>query len=146
MKSGNKELLFEKYPNFLEFWDRDKNSGLNPYEMLPKSEKEVWWKCKNGHEWLQEISNRTENYPNIKATCSDCRSIAFYRPDLMKEWNTKKNTTLDPSTITLNSEKKVWWKCSKGHEWQTTVYTRTRTDYPDPEGKTKGHCKHPDCN
>ena len=28
------------------------------------------------------------------------------------------------------SGKKVWWKCSFGHEWQTTIDKRTRLDQP----------------
>ena len=45
---------------------------------------------------------------------------------LMAEWNWEKNTELnfDPSQLTLGSNKKVWWKCSKGHEWQSTINNR----------------------
>ena len=28
--------------------------------------------------------------------------------------------------VTPNSHKKVWWKCSKGHEWQAVVASRNR--------------------
>ena len=47
---------------------------------------------------------------------------------LLAEWNWEKNTPLgyDPTTITLGSEKKVWWKCSKGHEWQATIDGRSK--------------------
>ena len=46
---------------------------------------------------------------------------------LMVEWNWEKNDELNfkPETLTIGSGKKVWWKCSKGHEWQTNVYVRT---------------------
>ena len=46
--------------------------------------------------------------------------------ELMAEWNWEKNNELkfDPKTLTLGSNKKVWWKCSIGHEWQTTIYNR----------------------
>ena len=48
--------------------------------------------------------------------------------ELMAEWNWEKNNELgfDPETLTLGSNKKVWWKCSKGHEWQATVNNRNR--------------------
>ena len=41
-------------------------------------------------------------------------------PILMAEWNWEKNNELDLDlkTLTLGSGKKVWWKCSKGHEWK----------------------------
>ena len=44
---------------------------------------------------------------------------------LMEEWNYEKNEHLNPSNLTIGSSKKVWWKCSKGHEWQATVNSRT---------------------
>ena len=45
---------------------------------------------------------------------------------LMAEWNWEKNTELnfEPKTLTLGSNKKVWWKCSKGHEWQASISHR----------------------
>ena len=45
---------------------------------------------------------------------------------LMAEWNWERNNELnfDPETLTLGSGQKVWWKCSKGHEWQATIANR----------------------
>ncbi|MBR2041111.1 MAG: zinc-ribbon domain-containing protein [Oscillospiraceae bacterium] len=45
---------------------------------------------------------------------------------LMEEWDWKKNTDFDHSQLTLGSGKKVWWKCSKGHEWQATIKSRNK--------------------
>ena len=45
-------------------------------------------------------------------------------PDLAKEWNYKKNNKLLPESVTINSDKKVWWICDKGHEWQATIASR----------------------
>ena len=44
---------------------------------------------------------------------------------LMAEWDWEKNTDFDPAALMLGSDKKVWWKCKKGHEWQTTVSHRS---------------------
>ena len=46
--------------------------------------------------------------------------------ELMAEWNWEKNNELgfDPKTLTLGNNKKAWWKCSKGHEWQATIASR----------------------
>ena len=48
------------------------------------------------------------------------------RPDLIKEWDYEKNTTLLPSMVSVGSTKKIWWKCSHGHEWEATISDRTR--------------------
>ena len=41
-------------------------------------------------------------------------------PELLKEWNYKKNK-ITPDDISHGSDKKVWWICGKGHEWQSGV-------------------------
>ena len=43
---------------------------------------------------------------------------------LMLEWNYEKNSNIDIKNITIGSREKVWWKCTKGHEWTATVYNR----------------------
>ena len=50
--------------------------------------------------------------------------------ELMAEWNWEKNNELnfDPNALTLGSNKKVWWRCSKGHEWQSTINSRIRNN------------------
>lgn len=44
---------------------------------------------------------------------------------LIKEWNYDKNQGIVPSELSASSKEKVWWRCSKGHEWQSAIYTRT---------------------
>ena len=46
--------------------------------------------------------------------------------DLIDEWHPLKNKRLTPEKVTPFSHKKVWWKCSKGHEWQTTIANRVK--------------------
>jgi hypothetical protein len=39
-------------------WHYDKNIGLTPADVMPNSDKKVWWKCKEGHEWQSTVSHR----------------------------------------------------------------------------------------
>lgn len=52
-------------------------------------------------------------------------SLAVNYPDIAKEWNYEKNGKLKPEFISYGSEKKVWWKCEKGHNYESTVNNRT---------------------
>lgn len=45
--------------------------------------------------------------------------------NLMEEWNWNKNKNFNPNLITNGSNKKVWWICSRGHEWEATINSRT---------------------
>jgi hypothetical protein len=42
---------------------------------------------------------------------------------LMKSWDYKKNNELKiyPEDYTCGSNKKVYWKCKKGHGWETSI-------------------------
>ena len=69
------------------------------------------------------------------------KSLLNFNPQLAKEWNYEKNGKLQPDMVTTNSHKKVWWKCEKGHEWQSVIAYRNR-GYRCPicaREKRKGH-------
>lgn len=63
---------------------------------------------------------------------------------LIAEWNYEKNV-LSPASITLGSNKKVWWKCSKcSYEWEAVVYKRASGSSNCPmcrNQKNKSKCK-----
>ena len=46
---------------------------------------------------------------------------------LMSEWDWEKNNEfgLFPDKLAYKSNKKVWWKCSKGHNWEAVICHRT---------------------
>jgi len=48
-------------------------------------------------------------------------------PDLAKQWNASKNSSLSLNTISPLSQKKVWWMCSTdfNHEWRATCFSRS---------------------
>ena len=53
----------------LNEWNFEKNNALNifPDNVTKGSNKKVWWKCKNGHEWMASIANRSK-----KRGCPTC--------------------------------------------------------------------------
>ncbi len=52
--------LLTTYPGLSESWS-PKNS-IKPSEVLPFSNKKVIWRCKNGHEWIARIADRTRGH------------------------------------------------------------------------------------
>ena len=53
-------------------------------------------------------------------------SISVLNPEIAKEWNYEKNGNLKPEFFAANSNKKAWWKCSEGHEWQASIANRNK--------------------
>lgn len=126
---GYNDLVTEN-PKLAQEWDYKKNGKLKPTEIGSKSSKSVWWICSKKHEWKQiiEVRNRGIGCPY----CSGRRIIKGQNdllsknPRIAKEWDYNKNGNLKPENIAPKSSKKVWWICSKGHEWQTTPSHRSR--------------------
>ena len=54
------------------------------------------------------------------------RNLETCYPELAREWHPTLNGELKPSQFSYGSGKRVWWKCEKGHEWETVILTRTR--------------------
>ena len=110
-------------------WDFEKNHEIVPAAVSPHSHAKVWWKCSKGHEWQATINNRNYGYgcpycagQKVSRGVNDLQTV---NPLLAEEWNYEKNNGLTPFDIMPNSNKKAWWKCSVGHEWQAAVYSRT---------------------
>jgi hypothetical protein len=64
-------------------------------------------------------------------------SLLRNNPKIAKEWHPTRNKHLTPKDVTLGSNKKVWWICTKGHEWQAKVNDRNyrRTGCPYCSGR-----------
>jgi hypothetical protein len=52
--------------------------------------------------------------------------LATTNPKLAAEWHPTKNGDLTPSSVMSGSNKKVWWKCGEGHEWQAVISSRSK--------------------
>lgn len=121
--------LQSKNPNVALEWDYEKNFPLLPTDITEHSNKKVWWKCKNGHEWQIEVTNRTYGsgcpycsgrYPIIGKT--DLQTV---NPKLSIEWDYNKNYPITPQDIAPYTNKKYWWLCDYGHSWQASVNSRS---------------------
>ena len=115
-------------PLLAKDWNYEKNNGLTPADIMSNSGKRVWWKCSKGHEWQATVASRSGGtgcpYCVGKKVLKGYNDLQTVNPTLTKEWNYENNGNLKPEDFTANSGKKVWWKCSKGHEWQATLYSR----------------------
>jgi very-short-patch-repair endonuclease len=125
-------------PELLLEWNYNKNE-VNPNEISEKSHIKVWFKCINNHEWQTSPNTRSRG-----CGCPKCfelsdksklirekllkkqgLTLADEFPDLVKEWDFKKNEE-HPEKYSSGSNQKASWKCSFGHSWVATIYNRAR--------------------
>jgi hypothetical protein len=59
------------------------------------------------------------------AKLTDKNRLSIVNPELCKEWDYDKNGDLTPEDISFGSNKRVWWKCREGHEWEATPDDRS---------------------
>jgi uncharacterized Zn-finger protein len=126
------------YPLLAKQWHPTKNGELTPEVVTPGSGKYAWWVCDKGHEWEAEINSRKKGrgcpYCSGKKTGSD-NNLAVLNPTLAKQWHSTKNGNLSPDMVTPGSNKKAWWVCDKGHEWEAVIGDRKKTGCPYCSGR-----------
>ena len=52
-------------------------------------------------------------------------NLATEYPELIKEWDFSKNK-IAPTAFSPKSKCYVWWKCKDGHEWEASIFNRTK--------------------
>lgn len=123
-------------PDVAVEWHDSKNGSLMPSEVTPYSKKKIWWRCRSGHEWTATPASRTAGtgcpYCAGKKVCTGENDLATLFPEYVSEWVTDKNLPDLPTTVSSGSSRVVWWRCSKGHEWRSSIHARTarRTGCP----------------
>lgn len=51
--------------------------------------------------------------------------VRYDRLELLAQWHPDKNAPLEPGMVLPGSTKRVWWRCTDGHEWKAVIYSRT---------------------
>ena len=121
-------------------WANDRNQ-TGPELLTSHARTKVWWRCDRGHTYQAAVYSRTRKDDTGCPYCAGKLPI-FGQTDLVTthpqlvEWWSGKNT-LSPEQVSAGSNKKVWWICRKGHEWETAVSTITLKECGCPycEGK-----------
>lgn len=93
--------------------------------LQPSDNKQKYRNCpKCGHKVTVEkgVKYRIKKFGSLKERF----------PEILKEWDFKKNI-IKPENISPFSSKKIWWRCSKNHSWRAEVSNRTgnKTGCPD---------------
>lgn len=117
------------------------NGELCAENLLPQSQKRVWWLCPNGHDYKCVLAVRTK----LGIGCTKCtgRSIvegetdfASVKPEVAARWHPTMNGELTPSDMHPGSANQAWFTCPCGKPYRTEIrmmrpdrYCREYTDY-----------------
>ncbi len=68
-------------------------------------------------------------------------SLSIKYPQLVKEWNQKKNGKVTPDMVNGQTTRKYWWICDRGHEWKASPNQRAgRPDFRNGKGSGCPYC------
>lgn len=118
--------LESQRPDLAKEWDFKENGIYTPDKVSINSPRKVGWICYRGHRWKASIEKRVLRNQGCPY-CSGRRAIpgetdiVTQNPEIMHLWDYEKNSEEEiyPENIKPNSEVITWWKCEKGHSWQT---------------------------
>lgn len=121
MAYHNNGVMVEDLKILNNLWDREKNDavGLDPHIVPINSNKEVFWKCPNGHSWKESVSAVNGR----KTKCFYCsgrlvwpgeNDLKTLYPKIASEWDVDMNG-ITPDNISPKDTKTYWWKCKNGH-------------------------------
>ncbi len=134
--------LAATHPELAKEWHPTKNGILTPNDVFAGTNKKQWWICSKGHEWKINVAYRKKyNCPycsNVKVCRDNC--LATTHPEIIEKWHPTKNK-ITPSDITSGSDKKIWWICSKGHEWLAELQKITHKQSGCPYCSNHKVCK-----
>ena len=101
------------YPELAKEWHPTLNGTLLPSDVLPGSNRKVYWKClKCNYVWKAEICNRAK----LKRGCPCCANkvtvkgvndLATTHPEIAKEWYQPLNGDITPSMLHMVVERSL---------------------------------------
>lgn len=126
--------LATAYPELVAEWDFERNGDLRPTDVITSSNKRVWWKYKEGHEWSGLIANRARKgkadpgcpYCSGRKVLAGFNDLATAHPGIAAMWHPRMNRRLKPAGVQAVSRKPAWWRGECGHVYQMAVRDRVR--------------------
>ena len=105
------------------------NSEIKATEVMTFSNKKLLWVCNRGHEWEATVNSRSNKgcgcpYCSGRRVTVGFNDLSTVKPELAKQ--VSPNSKIKATEVTISSNKKLLWRCSKGHEWKATVHNRSK--------------------
>lgn len=120
-------------PDVARQWHPTRNGALTAHDVSAASMMLAWWSCDKGpdHQWRGQVRARVLD----GVRCAFCRndlvsvtnSLSALHPRLAAQWHPTRNGMLTPDQIVPGSNRWVWWRCERGHDWETQPMSRIRT-------------------
>ena len=82
--------------------------------------------CDRGYAARANLQKHICKHHNTNMKVFNKNSFLILFPEMSKEWHPTKNGELTPDMVSYGSGKNIWWLCSNGHSYESTINHRTR--------------------
>jgi hypothetical protein len=137
--------MLSEFAEVAREWHLTLNGDLTPDVVPAHAPIKGWWRCPCDHDYLASVRNRT----SLGRGCPYCANrrlgygndLASRFPAIAAEFHRTRNDSLTPDAILAGSSTRCWWRCPAGHDYETTVTSRTRsgTACPYCAGRKAGY-------
>lgn len=125
------------HPDVAKWWAE--GNALKPQEVTFKSYERIFWTCSEGHRTVMAVNKRVSKGDNYCGKCAMRRGrppkpakekavIVPVSGELAQQWSPR--NTVPVHQVSHGSRKVFWWRCSEGHEWESSPHDRKRTGCP----------------
>jgi hypothetical protein len=122
--------LAARAPKLARWWHPTKNRGRKPSGVRLADRRSVWWKCPAGpdHEWQRSpAEQRRRGCPfcaNRRVSVTNCLATRY--PKIAAFWHPTRNGAVTADKVIAGTNRRYWWRCDIGHEWQTSPGVRIK--------------------
>lgn len=127
--------LGSEFPSIAATWDTEANGSLTPFDVSPRSGKEVYWKCKQGHVYKATVNNRHRqgcSYCGNRKFLAGFNDVASKYPELLPLWHPTANLPLLPHQAHAVASIKYAWTCKHGHLYYNAATVMAKLTQPCP--------------
>jgi hypothetical protein len=128
----NHNDLATTHPALTKLWDPEVDQKQANEVSAGNSTAELHLRCAKGHRFV-----RTPAKLVLRPFCPKCdgRTVSSGENDLLTThpkvaswWHPYRNGKLGPAAVKAGSEKRVWWLCPDGHDFEQAIAYRTRQE------------------
>jgi hypothetical protein len=91
---------------------------LLPGQNYKNDQTKMTWRCKHNHTWSTSWNHIRHSYG-----CPHCAKVFPWSITAIKEWleSNHRTITLIPEQIYKNRDTPLFWRCTQGHIWKTSL-------------------------
>jgi hypothetical protein len=122
--------LATTHPRLSAFWDSDVEQKQPHQVSAGNATVKIHLRCAADHRFVRTpaklVSRPFCPICDGRTAAAGLNDLATTHPEIASWWHPSRNGNLKPSEVKAGSEKRAWWLCPDGHEYQQQIQYRAK--------------------